>query len=143
MESGRIENYLECLLSQTKANKIFWRPINEFFKYFCDNSPFYNYINIWCLRNDMEQGDMEQDRSFFVKKDNNFLAIIDVKYKNGNNEKHIVELVGSFMSTDSIIQIPPYLDGGIEELHEAILNYWDEKHCTYSPIVNLLEVFTS
>lgn len=147
MVSDRIESYLISLVEETQRGNIKWRPILEFFNTSPDGfGQFYNYINIWCHQSeDGLSGDMNTNSSFFAKKDDYYLCLIDIEYNENNSITHDIQLVGSYIPLDSIITIPPYIDGGIHSIQDSICDYWSRRKSGYgedaADIFDLLESF--
>lgn len=145
MISDRIEHQLMLIVENTNNRKLKWRPISEFMNVANVDEELYQKVQMLEVN---EYIDFHKDQSFYVIKDEMVLALLtyDATSAIDGTFSHECELVGEVNRGGYLMNIPPYIDGGIETIKDAIINYWKEKSDDFGSslpeIIELLQTFS-
>ena len=145
MISDRIEHQLMLIVENTNNRKLKWRPISEFMNVANVDEELYQKVQMLEVN---EYIDFHKDQSFYVIKDEMVLALLtyDETSAIDGTFSHECELVGEVNRGGYLMNIPPYIDGGIETIKDAIINYWKEKSDDFGSslpeIIELLQTFS-
>ena len=131
MMSDCIEGALIRINEHTQERVLLWRPISEYIDYFSEDNLLTERITMFRVNEFIE---LYEDKSFFVKKGDSVLALLNYQETSAIDGKvtNEYELLGIFCGSYNVIKIPPYIDGGLEELQASILEYWHNKEAHYS-----------
>ena len=145
MISDRIEHQLMLIVENTNNRKLKWRPISEFMNVANVDEELYQKVQMLEVN---EYIDFHKDQSFYVIKDEMVLALLtyDETSAIDGTFSHECEFVGEVNRGGYLMNIPPYIDGGIETIKDAIINYWKEKSDGFGSslpeIIELLQTFS-
>lgn len=145
MISDRIEHQLMLIVENTNNRKLKWRPISEFMNVANVDEELYQKVQMLEVN---EYIDFHKDQSFYVIKDEMVLALLtyDATSAIDGTFSHECEFVGEVNRGGYLMNIPPYIDGGIETIKDAIINYWKEKSDGFGSslpeIIELLQTFS-
>lgn len=145
MISDRIEHQLMLIVENTNNRKLKWRPISEFMNVANVDEELYQKVQMLEVN---EYIDFHKDQSFYVIKDEMVLALLtyDSTSAIDGTFSHECEFVGEVNRGGYLMNIPPYIDGGIETIKNAIINYWKEKSDDFGSslpeIIELLQTFS-
>ena len=145
MISDRIEHQLMLIVENTNNRKLKWRPISEFMNVANVDEELYQKVQMLEVN---EYIDFHKDQSFYVIKDEMVLALLtyDETSAIDGTFSHECELVGEVNRGGYLMNIPPYIDGGIETIKDAIINYWKEKSDGFGSslpeIIEVLQTFS-
>ena len=145
MISDRIEHQLMLIVENTNNRKLKWRPISEFMNVANVDEELYQKVQMLEVN---EYIDFHKDQSFYVIKDEMVLALLtyDETSAIDGTFSHECELVGEVNRGGYLMNIPPYIEGGIEIIKDAIINYWKEKSDGFGSslpeIIELIQTFS-
>lgn len=140
MISDRIEHQLMLIVENTNNRKLKWRPISEFMNVANVDEELYQKVQMLEVN---EYIDFHKDQSFYVIKDEMVLALLtyDETSAIDGTFSHECEFVGEVNRGGYLMNIPPYIDGGIETIKEAVMNYWKSKlEDLEGPIPEMIEL---
>lgn len=127
MISDKIESYILRIIQSTKDGKLNWRPIEDYISVYDDNESLSSYISI---AKSFEFSELNLNKSFFVKKGESYLALLQIKRESGydGSISEAIELIGVKNKKDDVFQIPAYIDGGFRVLQNEIIKYWNSNN---------------
>lgn len=141
MISDRIEQMLGQILLNTKEGLIDWQPIKEY--WFIDsemqNEEFFERIQM--LRAN-EFVDFYEERSYYALKGEQLIAVLHYSQGSSHDDTNSEELefVGAVNAGSYLMNIPCYLDGGVEAIQHCIEEYWNNKLNLDDGIPDILEL---
>lgn len=126
MISDRIERLLMQIVENTKNGKLKWRPISEFMQVASVDEELYQKVQMLQVNTFT---DFHNDQSFYVIKDEMVLALLtyDETSSIDGTLSHECEFVGEVNRGGYLMNIPPYIDGGVETIKNAIISYWKSR----------------
>lgn len=131
MYADAIESYIRSIIESTQNNKLEWRPAEEFEENFSSI-----YESLWdrvCTIYHFEFSALQKEKSFFVKRNDSILMLLDYNSESGKDGSitHNLQLFGSLLPNSPVVEVPPYYDNGFIDLQNAILKYWQHKEGVY------------
>lgn len=131
MISDLIASNLERINNMTKNDKLKWRPLEEYSRYYADNKDLTEYITMLKLDESIRINNTE---SFFVKKEEAYLVLLTYdKTIEKNKTETITEILGIFHKNSEIHKVPAYFVSiDIQQFKQNIVDYWERKKGHYS-----------